>query len=252
MNFSHQTIGTMIQFLKYFSNETKGDFLYKHTGYTDLTGFSEIIRDASPEEHKEMLAELLIDNQLLYDEARVKWVFKDSVENLKRWALLDGWIVDNGKLLRLTHEAEDAVEIRDKLLQDLESSGLDGDNSIRRCVENSAKHFADEPPDFNASINDVRITLETVARRAANALAKTSNNTYEKDSWGSALLFLRKEAVIEEKEENVLAAVYTFVSDGSHVPQGVSQEEWARLARVFGLSSAYFLLQKYLSTDIIN
>jgi hypothetical protein len=43
----------------------------------------------------------------------------------------------------------------------------------------------------------------------------------------------------------MLARVYTFISPGAHLPKGVTDEEWARLARTFGLSSTHFVLRKF-------
>ena len=124
-------------------------------------------------------------------------------------------------------------------------SGLDEDSAIEKAVEDSSKNFVAEPPDFNGSTTNVRIALETVARRAARTTAKKLGGGYPEDSWGKALQFLRSSGVIELSEEEILARVYSFISPGAHVPKGVTAEEWARLARTFGLSSAYFLLKKY-------
>jgi hypothetical protein len=177
----------------------------------------------------------------------VKHVFKSGIEELERWALHDGWIVENGTLVRVTPAAEEATGIRDKFLQDIQTSGLDADSAIKTAVEDSSKNFVAEPPDFNGSTTKVRIALETVARRAAVAVAKKKGGGYLDDSWGKALQFLRSSGVIEGQEEEILARVYTFVSPGAHVPKGITAEEWARLARTFGLSSAYFLLRKYVA-----
>jgi hypothetical protein len=91
----------------------------------------------------------------------------------------------------------------------------------------------------------VRIAFETVARRAAAVIEARKSGNYPDYPWGKALQLLRADGVIEPQEEEILARVYTFISPGAHVPRGVTAEEWARLARTFGLSSAYFLLRKY-------
>ncbi len=70
---------------------------------------------------------------------------------------------------------------------------------------------------------------------------------YSEYTWGKALHLLRTTGVIEPQEEEILSRVYTFISPGAHVPKGITAEEWARLARTFGLSSAYFLLRKFLA-----
>ena len=83
-----------------------------------------------------------------------------------------------------------------------------------------------------------------MARRAAGRLAVAKGAPYPEDSWGRALALLRTQTVIDQPEEDILARVYTFASPGAHVPKGVTAEEWARLARTFSVSSAYFLLRK--------
>ena len=245
--FSHQTKGTMAQVLSAISASGAETFLYKHLGYEQHHGpsFLPIVASAPPEALKNMLTEILANNKILYSEAPVKHVFKSGVEELERWALHDGWIVENSALVRVTPAAEEITGIRDKFLQDVHSSGLDDDGAINKAVEDSSKDFVAEAPDFNGSTTNVRIALETVARRAAIATAKMKGGGYPEDSWGKALNFLRSTGVIELPEEEILARVYTFISPGAHVPKGITEEEWARLARTFGLSSAYFLLKKY-------
>ena len=247
MIFSHQTRGAIVQVLSAISTETAETFLYKHLDELQAPSFLRVVAFAPPEALKAMLTELIASNKILYKSAPVKHVFNSCVEDLERWALHDGWIVENGTLVRVTPAAEEATGIRDKFLQDIQSSGLDKDGAIKTAVEDSSNHFVAETPDFNASTTKVRIALETVARRAATVIAKTKGGSYPKDSWGKALEFLRIDGVIERPEEEILARVYTFISPGAHIPKGVTAEEWARLARTFGLSSAYFLLQKYVA-----
>jgi len=247
MIFSHQTRGAIVQVLSTISTAATETFLYKHLGVSEVLSFLSALASAPPEALKAMLTELLANNKILYGAAPVKHVFKSGIEELERWALHDGWIVENGTLVRVTPAAEEATGIRDKFLQDIQTSGLDADSAIKTAVEDSSKNFVAEPPDFNGSTTKVRIALETVARRAAVAVAKKKGGGYLDDSWGKALQFLRSSGVIEVQEEEILARVYTFISPGAHVPKGVTAEEWARLARTFGLSSAYFLLRKYVA-----
>jgi hypothetical protein len=202
---------------------------------------------ASDEALRAMVRELLAANKMVRGTAPVKHVFESAVEDLARWALHDGWMAESGTLVRITPAAEESTGVRDKLLEDLTASDLDGDNAIRTAIEDSAKHFVAIPPDLNASTTKVRIALETIARRAAPKLAAKNGEIYEGDSWGKALQLMRTLGAIEKDEDEILARVYTFISPGSHVPKGLTAEEWARLARTFGLSSAYFLLQKYVS-----
>lgn len=248
MIFSHQTRGAMAQVLSTVSTEAAKTFLYKHLGISEMYSFVLILAEAPPDPLRAMLNELLVHNKILYAAAPVKHVFNSGIEELERWALHDGWIVDDGALVRVTPAAEEATGIRDKFLQDLATTILDSDGAIRNAVESASKNFVSQPPDFNGSITNVRITLETVARRAAIVIEGRPSGVYPEYSeykWGKALQLLRTTGVIELQEEEILARVYTFISPGAHVPKGVTAEEWARLARTFGLSSAYFLLRKY-------
>jgi hypothetical protein len=245
MIFSHQTRGSIIQVLSILSYDAAQTFLYKHLGVSSEHDFLRVLSPTSDDALKAMLAEILANNRILYRAAEVKHVFISAVEELARWALHDGWVVENGALVRVAPATEEATGIRDKFLEDIERSGLDSSGAIKNAVEDSSKHFVAVPPDYNASATKVRIALETVARCAATAVARRKHISYPNDSWGKALYFLRSNGVIETEEEEILAKVYTFISPGAHIPKGVTAEEWARLARTFGLSSAYFLLRKY-------
>lgn len=245
MIFSHQTRGAIAQVLTTISNDGAKTFLYKHLGELQVPSFLPVLAYTTPEALLAILTELLVNNKLLYAAAPVKHVFMSGIEELERWALHDGWAVEDGTLVRVTPAAEEITGIRDKFLQDIATSGLDGDGTIKIAVESSSKDFVAQPPDFNGSTTKVRIALETVARRAAASIVAKENGEYPEYSWGQALQFLRSTKVIELQEEDILARVYKFISPGAHVPKGVTAEEWARLARTFGLSSAYFLLRKY-------
>lgn len=246
--FSHQTRGAIAQILTTISNEGARIFLYKHLGEEQVSSFLTVLAHATPEALKAMLTELLANHKLLYAAAPVKNVFMSGIVELERWALHDGWIIEEGSLVRVTPAAEEATGIRDKFLQDIATSGLDGDGAIKTAVENSSKDFIAQPPDYNGSTTKVRIALETVARRAAAAIAAKTDGNYPDYTWGKALQFLCSAEVIERQEEEILVRVYTFISPGAHVPKGITAEEWARLARTFGLSSAYFLLRKYVAS----
>ena len=247
MVFSHQTRGVIAQILTAISTGGAETFLYKHLGVANVPSFVGALANASDDALRAMATELIVNNKLIRAAAPIKHVFESGVEDLERWVLHDGWIVEEGGLVRVTPAAEETTGIRDKLIEDLASSGLDSDGSIRKVVEDSSKDFNVQSPDFNGSITKVRITLESIARRAAQKLAAKQDRIYRQDSWGKALQLLRSLGAIEQDEEEILARIYTFISPGAHVPKGVTQEEWARLARTFGLSSAYFLLHKYMA-----
>lgn len=247
MDFSHRTRGSMVQVLAASSDDATRTFLYKHLGIggANLPRPRDVMRQASDDDVRSMLIEMLAANKSLRAGAPVKHVFDDSIRDLGRWALHDGWTLEGVALVRVTPLAEEVTGIRDRLAEDLEASGLDQDSGIRAALDGSSHDFVRQPPDFNGSVTKARIALETTARRAATQISAARSVPYPVDSWGRALAFLKAEAVIDQAEEEIFARVYTFVSPGAHVPKGVTEEEWARLARTFSVSAAYFLLKKF-------
>lgn len=127
-----------------------------------------------------------------------------------------------------------------------DNSGLDADNAIRQAITEAAVSFNANPPDFNDSAVKVRTALEAVGRRGATQIAQRRQAPYPQDSWGRALTLLRQQNVIDQSEEEMVSRTYTFISRGAHIP-GITDEEWARLGRTFGISATYFLLKRYLA-----
>jgi hypothetical protein len=249
MTFSHQIRGSMAQVLETVSEEKVRTFLFKHANVSDsrLRPIGSILRDASPEALRSMLAEILGKNGILRQGATGKHVFDNAVRDLECWALYDGWSIKDGLLVRVTPLAEEVTGVQDKLMEDLRTSGLDRDGEITKTLKDSAKDFVAAVPDFNGSVTKVRIALETIARRGAASTAAKRSVQAPDDKWGPALQFLRAQAIIEKQDEDILAQIYTFTSPAAHVPKGITEEEWARLARTFAVSSAYFVLRKILN-----
>jgi hypothetical protein len=246
MIFSHQTRGAMAQVLAVLSEDAARTFVYKHIGMiaSKMPPLRAVVASAPADVVRSMLVELLTNNKMLRSAAPKKFVFDAAIGELERWVLLDGWVVERNALVRVTPMAEEVTGVLDKLIDDLATSGFDHDAAIRTALDDSSKSFVAQPPDFNGSITKVRIALETVAHRAAVRVAAARRIDYSKHSWGKALQFLKLQGVLEQEEEEVLARVYTFISPGAHVPKGMTDEEWARLARTFAVSSTYFLLRK--------
>jgi hypothetical protein len=251
MVFSRKTIGSLAQVLEALSDGAVDVLFYKHFdvrvdsyGY-GIGNYLQALQNAQDDQLKALVAELFRETSIVRNSARYDRDFEAAWRELERWLLHDGWTPESGELVRLAPAAEEVTGLRDRFLQELVASGLDHDGAITKCIDDAAKAFVAEPPDFNNSITKVRIALETTARRSATLLAGAGRGTYGSDSWGKALEFLRAVGVLEADEEQVLARVYTFISDGAHVPAGVTYEEWARLARTFGLGSTYFVFKKH-------
>jgi len=42
-----------------------------------------------------------------------------------------------------------------------------------------------------------------------------------------------------------MAKLYGFISDGSHIPLGFTEEEYARYGRNLAMSKCYYIIKKY-------
>jgi hypothetical protein len=252
LTLSRQSIASAAQLLDSLQADVAGLLVYKHLGLQldhqpgGVSRYIEALESSEPDAVMELVKEFVSESKAIRTKASTRHVFDGHCRSLLRWLLHDGWIVDNHQLVRVAPAAEEATGVRDSLIEQLAASGLDADGGIRRCIEDASEAFIREPPDFNASTTNVRIALETIARAAASKRSAKGAAPYTKDSWGSALSYLRQAGVLESSEEEVLARVYSFISPGAHVPSGITEEEWARLARTFGLGAAYFVLKKHL------
>lgn len=248
--FGRQVYAATAQALAALSNDAAQTLLYKHLGGGNgggMMGAVEAMTGSADEAVGALIAELVVQQNQLRHSAPTRHVFDSRVNDLQRWLFHDGLSVDHeGHLVTVGAAVEEATGIRDQILEELTASGLDADHALERALNEAVQAFRSNPPDFNESTTKVRIALETVARRAAPAIAGRRGIPAPADTWGSSLTFLRISAqLITLQEEQTLAAVYTLISPGAHRPTGLTDEEWARLARTFALSATYFLLRKY-------
>lgn len=232
---SRQVIASIGQVLGSLLGDGAGVLIYKHLGLRpqELTrgvlGYVEALESADPAAVNELLKEMVREASAIRSGAPTKYVFDGHWRELERWLLHDGWLIEDRQLVRVAPAVEEATGVRDALIEELAASQLDQDRGIRTRIEDAAQAFVREPPDFNASVTNVRIALETTARRAATFRSRHGGPPYPTDSWGAALAYLRNVGVLTLDEEQVLARVYTFISPGAHVPAGITEEEWARL-----------------------
>lgn len=248
---TNQTRATLVQVLLAVSSDAVRLLLLKHFD-RDLWPITthdllELASAAGPEQMAGLLVELLTGNTAVRADAPTKYVFDGRLVDLRARLRTDGFDVLEDALVRLIPGAEPAAKIADRLEQVLTGSDLDADGDVRRLLSESYESIAGTPPDFNGSTTKARIALETIARRAAALIAPRRGKQPPDDSWGAAIAFLRSEGVLTLPEEEALAKVYTLISPGAHVPKGLTDEQWALLARTFAVSGAYFLTHQYLA-----
>lgn len=248
---TNQTRAALVQLLQSISPNGVRLLFLKHFNidqqYYDTDSLLQLTSSATPEEMTGLLVELVGGQTAIRADAPAKHVFDARIGELARRLRADGFEVIKDALCRLVPAAEPAAQISDYLDDALLTSGVDGDEAIRRMLGESYSSMSASPPNFNDSTTKARIALETVARRTAPLVATKRSRPAPQDSWGSALHFLKAEDVITQAEEDALAKVYTLISPGAHSPKGLTDEQWALLSRTFAISGAYFLIQQYLA-----
>ena len=138
-----------------------------------------------------------------------------------------------------------APPVEDDLTRELSESGLPNSGAVARKLGASAEAFRASAPNYNASLNDARVALQTLAKSIADARRPAHPGSFERSKWGSVISYLHSTGFITKEEENGLVGVFGFVSPGSHRPLGFSEAEFARLGRGFVAGMCWFLVKRF-------
>ncbi len=217
-------------------------------GYgTLITDIVESLSTATDESLLSLLEEIARTSGDFEARTNPRYRHKERFADLRCCLLLDGYIIDNGKVVQSDPSISDAPPVEDELVAALRASGLSVAEDVIRKIGQSSESFRSLPPNYNACLNDIRVALETLAR--AIAMSRRSGNalSYDPSKWGGIISFLRQIGFISEAEERGLAGVYSFVSPGSHRSIGISEEQMARLGRSFALGMCWFLVKSHTS-----
>ena len=88
-----------------------------------LRGFLEVLKSADNDSVKSLVGEILREKDAVRADAPTKHVFDGRWREIERWLLHDEWAIENGQLVRLTPEAEEATDVRDKLIEEPRKGG---------------------------------------------------------------------------------------------------------------------------------
>ncbi|GLE67586.1 hypothetical protein VYN29_15675 [Pseudomonas aeruginosa] len=199
----------------------------------------------------QVLAEVVVTQGDLRSRVNPKYRFDERVRDLTQCLLLDGYIIQDERLIQTDPSIADAAPLEDDLIGALQNSGAPRAQEIIAKINDSASAFRATPPDYNASLVNVRVALETLAGDVAADVASRSPDhaTYNTSKWGEVLSFLRISGEITTEEERGLAGVFGFLSPGAHRPVGIPEDQMTRLGRSFALNMCWFLLKNHLAQD---
>jgi hypothetical protein len=206
-------------------------------------GISREINSATDEILSDLIIEVIETSGTLRSETSPKYKFDEQFSLMEKSLLLDGYLIENKSIKALDPNFVGHEPVEDALLKELEDSSLQQKAGIIRAVKASANDFVKAQPDYNGSLTNIRIALETLVREIA--LEKGFTTTRSGNTWGPSLGYLRTDGFIDQKDEDALSSVFTFISNGAHTPIGFSQEEFVRLGRNICTSMCYYVIKNY-------
>lgn len=206
-------------------------------------GISDQVTSSAEDVLSDLLVELVHINRTLRNQTTPRYKFDDQYSVLKKSLLLDGYKIEDQSIEALDPNFQGHEPVEDALLKELDRSSLQNKSGIQQSIKASADDFVKAQPDYNGSLTNIRIALETLIREIAFTQTFTTSRTG--NTWGPSLAFLKSNGFIDQKEEQALASVFTFISNGAHIPLGFSHEEFVRLGRNMCSSMCYFVVKKY-------
>ncbi|PLC52878.1 hypothetical protein CR155_15845 [Pollutimonas nitritireducens] len=214
-----------------------------------LTSLTNVVRDLDDRAILLILQEVVATEGNLRAPVSPKYRFTERMHDLTQCLLLDGYLIQDKRLLQTDPSIADAASVEDDLIIALRNSGAPQREAIITKINDSAEAFRSVPPDYNAALTNARVALETLAVDVASDVVsqRQVTATYDPTKWGQVILFLRQSGEISLEEERGLAGVFGFLSPGAHRPVGIPESQMARLGRSFALNMCWFLLQNRLA-----
>lgn len=177
-----------------------------------LYGLLNTLRDLDARTLMLALAEVVATTGDLRARVNPKYRFDERLHDLTQCLLLDGYIIKSKMLVQTDPSITDAAPLEDDLIDALQKSGAPRAQEIIAKINDSAGAFRSTPPDYNASLVNARVALETLAGDVAahNASQQPTPPTYNPSKWGEVLVFLRSSGEITVEEEKGWLACSVF------------------------------------------
>ncbi len=249
MVLTKRTKYSLAQFLDLFDAAVGRTLLEKYDmswgwagGYNQVAVSDTLLR-ADNAKLGRLVEEIVATDGDLRNRISSRYRFDERWRDLTKCLLLDGYRVEKSSITRIEPFLEGAEPIEDDLTKELHISSLASREEIKKQIDESAGDFKKAGPDYNGCLSHSRIALETLVRKIAEDSGFLV--TDEKKAWGSSLCYLREKDLINTKEEQTLSSVYTFISDGSHVPLGFTEEEYVRFGRNIATYMCYFVIKLF-------
>lgn len=239
MIFSTSTNISLSQFLELFEISLTNILFEKYSMDTDCRNIQDIKESISSSNSLDsLISELISTKQDLRSRISPKYKFDERWNDFEKCLFLDGYKIENNILISIEPNIDGVIPLEDDFTIEINSSTFSKKEDVKRLINESAEAFKNS--DYNQCLSKSRIALETLIRTIA--IDKYSNTN---DTWGSALSNLKTNSFLTQIEEDLMAKTYSFVSNGSHIPLGFTNEEYARYGRNLLMSKCYYIIKKY-------
>jgi len=260
---SQRTVLSLVQYLALHDRAYVGLIFKKHgLPYSDqvackelyaqelLDVLSEATAKATEDQIHAVLSEIVRTKNDLRSRVTPRCRHYERFSDLERCLLLDGYTIKGDELVPQDPTILETPSVEDDLTHALKGCGLPDAGAVVQKLADSAEAFRRSPPNYNASLNDARVAIQTLAMSIAITRLPKRPGIFEEKKWGSVLAYLRSSGFINEDEEKGLAGVFGFVSPGSHLPLGLSEMEMARLGRSFVSGMCWFLVKRFMEEHV--
>jgi hypothetical protein len=219
-------------------------------GINPAAAIKEAIIDAQPSPLTELVQEIARTRLTMRSRISPRRSFDERWEDFGRCLQLDGYSlardefgVELNEFTPIEPTIDGVAKVEDDLTRELRRSGLPEAQEIVRVFEASAASFRDG--DFNGCLTNARVALQALATTIAKARSARYPGTFDETKWGQVAAYLRKSRFIKQNEEEGLTGVFSFLSQGAHIPIGFTEEEFTRLGRSLAVSFCYFLVKAW-------
>ncbi len=203
------------------------------------------IQEGDPVRVEGLLSEVIATQGDLRYRASPKYVHDQRYADLVACLELEGYRIERGAIHRMEPDLDGTYAVEDDLTTELRRSNLAEAEDIIQCLNMSADNFRRTPPDFNGSLTNARVALQTLVTAISRVNSASRSGGFDETKWGQVLAHLRTSGVVTDEEEKGIGGVFTFVSPGAHTRIGLSEAEAVRLGRSLVVSMCYFLGKRY-------
>lgn len=176
MQISRRIKISLAQLLGVIDQQDATDILAKHgldsSTASSVSEISEEMKAANDKQLADLVLEVASTGKMLRNRTSPKYAYENKYDEFRKSPLLDGYQIENKSVKALDPNYEGKEPIEDALLDELEKSEIGNDGEVKECILASAADFLKTPSDFNGSLTNIRVALETTIRKSREGFSR--------------------------------------------------------------------------------